>query len=222
MKNKNSCKSCLSRPAEFISASHCYNSKALKQIQGDVPGFTLIELLVVMLIIGILASIAIPQYQKAVWKSRAATLMTYAKAVGEAQGRYFLATGEYTDNLDDLDIDMQKVSTIASNCGVYAVGWGAAPAAATGFCVNDYACICFNQHTATHRAELAYFKKGPYKNAGFVWNHSMIGLTKGTLYCKGTQFEGYGPSGGEFCKNLFGLTTTKSDYWGKPYYPMNK
>ena len=69
-------------------------------------GFTLIEILVVVLIIGILAALAVPQYQKAVIKSRATEAMTMLKAIGEAQEVYYLAHGHYTTDLTELDIDV--------------------------------------------------------------------------------------------------------------------
>lgn len=55
--------------------------------------FTLIELLVVVLIIGILAAIALPQYQKAVEKSRAMEAITILKILRNQQALCFLEHG---------------------------------------------------------------------------------------------------------------------------------
>ena len=71
-------------------------------------GFTLIELLVVVLIIGILAAIALPQYQKSIEKSKATQALTLIKTIDGSIKSYNLATGHYPTSFDQLDISIPE------------------------------------------------------------------------------------------------------------------
>jgi prepilin-type N-terminal cleavage/methylation domain-containing protein len=70
-------------------------NKKIANLRKKKSGFTLIELLVVVLIIGILAAIAVPQYFKVVEKGRAAEAVALADAVRGAQERYLTKFGGY-------------------------------------------------------------------------------------------------------------------------------
>ncbi len=71
----------------------------------NTQAFTLIELLVVVLIIGILAAVALPQYQRAVDKSRIVNYIQVLQGIKRASEVYYTANGNYTYDLTALDID---------------------------------------------------------------------------------------------------------------------
>jgi len=65
-------------------------------------GFTLIELLIVMTIIGILATIAVPSYQRHLIKAREAVLMEDLYQMRNAIDAYFADRLTYPDSLEEL------------------------------------------------------------------------------------------------------------------------
>ncbi len=86
-------------------------------------GFTLIELLVVVLIIGILAAVALPQYQKAVEKSRITQALTFLNAMYKNYQLCVLQHGESDDcNLSEetflanMDIELPGEIETGENC----------------------------------------------------------------------------------------------------------
>ena len=97
--------------SKIYQKTYLQNKNHSKEILG---GFTLIELLVVVLIIGILAAVALPQYERAVNKARLTEAFILGKHLRDAQKMYFLANGSYARTYEDLGTDIPAGGQLTS------------------------------------------------------------------------------------------------------------
>jgi type IV pilus assembly protein PilE len=74
-------------------------SRALKRSHG---GFTLIEIIIVVIIVGILATVALPAYQDSVRKGQRSDAKVGLLAAAGRMEQFILDRGTYTDDMTDL------------------------------------------------------------------------------------------------------------------------
>ena len=174
--------------------------------------FTLIELLVVVLIIGILAAVAVPQYQKAVEKSHAAQALALLNTAYEHAVVYYMTNGSYPNSFEEMGMD---------------VPWPATSSASLQWMQNIPKYLketrsdgtwSFQLYQTETKEGLSIYMgpvKGKYAGAGFVVD--IVGpngalLNKNILCAErrkhGINFEG---NPGDYCKKIIHGTYTTKD-----------
>ncbi len=180
----------------------------------DFMGFTLIELLVVVLIIGILAAVAVPQYQKVVEKSRATQALSLLKTVANAYAAHYQANGEYANSFDELAIDIPWTGNTSCIKNALDVKSN-----------QDWSLQLFknSSYTSLHVTRI----NGKYKGAGFVYSFETIsaGFLLQQLICyertnsASFVFDTNLPAG-SYCQKLFNGTQiggAAGRYYTLPY-----
>ena len=165
--------------------------------------FTLVELLVVVLIIGVLTAVALPQYEKAVEKSRAAEPMTLLSALGKAQEVYYMANGSYATKFSDLDVQIPDSYQPSDKCSLFMSGFVTDCVASQDWAIGIHKYYSYWNTLFAARLQGKYaVKEGNSNQAAWVYllkipndPGQVLPKHEHTLVCDAT---------GDYCKSLFG------------------
>jgi prepilin-type N-terminal cleavage/methylation domain-containing protein len=192
--------------------------------------FTLIEMLVVVLIIGILAAIALPQYQKTVWKSRAAHMQQDVRNLAAAVDMFLLSQGGQERDIygntafanltfSSLDIDFDKkypLSPALSNTNLVTDDGNTADHVRA----NDLWELLISQNMS-FKLIAAMFLTGPYEMGGFAIVYGGNGdgknIPKKQLLC--VEKNNSPAFNNNFCKKIMGAGT-RYNVWALYFYVM--
>ena len=161
-------------------------------------GFTLIELLVVVLILGILAAMAMPQYFKAVERSRMTEAVTLLSNIASAQQRKYLQINAYAKDYRGLDV----APAGATGSAYYTKGAVTTGVGGNGFVVTLSAANAYKTGFATATREA----NGNSKDAGLNYQYNLVRYYASDL----TQCNGSNKNGQALCADFCGIDTPAS------------
>ena len=164
-------------------------------IKNNNKGFTLIELLVVVLIIGILAAMAMPQYFKAMERSRMTEAVTLLANIAQAQQRKYMQINAYAKNYSGLDV-APKGATAGNYCTKGTL-------AADGKCGkgNGFLVSLEQTNTTLNKGNAVAKRVGPGE---LQYKYNLVRYYNG----EGTQCNAENKNGAELCMDFCGLDET--------------